>query len=124
MDGSFNQYDLLTPETDVDNAPFSPDEQAAISLQIDEIKWQARQIGELSAEQIAGIDQKLEYLKEASERVGQKDWRIILYGLGLGMIVNDLVPPQVVQTIITMTIHGLVQIFGLGGMPPALPPQA
>jgi hypothetical protein len=33
----------------------------------------------------------------------------MLYGLRLGMIVNDLVPPNVVQTIITMTIHGRVK---------------
>ena len=119
----FNQEDLLAPETDLDNAPFSPDERDEISLRIDEIKRQAREIGELSAEQIARIDEKLDYLKAASERVGRKDWRIMLYGLGLGMIANDLVPQHVVETIITMTIHGLGHIFGLGGLPPALPPQ-
>lgn len=117
-----NSRELLTAETD--NTPFTAEEQAAIAARIEEVKAEVREQYELPAEQLAGVDQNLDDLKEASERVGKKDWRVMLYGAAFGMIVNDAVPPHVVQGIITTVITGLGHLFGLGGVPPALPPQA
>jgi len=88
------------------------------------IKAQASKMPELTAEQVEGIEQKLDVLTEASERVGRKDWLVMVYGAAFGMIANDSVPAHLVQNIIAMTIHGLGHIFGLGGLPPALPPTA
>jgi hypothetical protein len=47
----------------------------------------------------------------------------MLYGAAFGMIVNDSVPPGVVQSIIGMVVHGLGHILGIGAPPPGLPPQ-
>jgi hypothetical protein len=35
-----------------------------------------------------------------------------------------VVPPHVLNTILTTAIHGVGHLFGIGGLPPALPPQA
>jgi hypothetical protein len=112
------------PDQPVDNGPFTTRERAAIEGRIEEVKRQARANPELTEDQISAIGEKLDYLKEAADRVGKKDWRVLLYGAAFGLILNDTVPPHVVQGIITTMITGLGHIFGLGGPPPALPPQA
>lgn len=107
-------------EDATDNTPFTAAERAQIATRIGEVKRQARENPGLTAGQVAGIEQKLDDLVEASQRVGRKDWRVILYGMAFGMIVNDLVPPHVVQGIITTVISGLGHILGLGGLPPSV----
>jgi hypothetical protein len=105
---------------DASDAPFSAEERAAISGRIEEIKQQARQNPELTAEQISGIEQNLDYLVEASEHVRKKDWLMTIPGVVLGMLANDLVPQHVVQAIIATVITGLGHIFGIGGPPQGL----
>jgi hypothetical protein len=102
------------------NDLFSANERAEIANRVGQIKQQARKNPELTAEQVSGIEQKLDDLKEASERVGRKDWLTMLYGAAFGLIVNDTVPPHVVQSIITSVVSGLGHLFGLGGMPPSV----
>jgi len=108
-------------EGSLGNMPFTADEQIAIAGRIEEIKQQARDNPELTPEHISGIEQKLDELVEASRRVGKKDWRVMLYGMAFGLIVNDAVPSHVVQGIITTVISGLGHIFGLGGPSPSIP---
>jgi hypothetical protein len=115
--------ELLSGE-DLDNTTFTLEQQAEIARRIEEVKAQAREAPELTAEQLAGIDQKLDDLRDASKRVKSKDWLVMLYGYAFGMIANDLVPAHVVQGLITSVITGLGHIFGLGGVPPFLPPTA
>jgi tetrahydromethanopterin S-methyltransferase subunit G len=114
---------LILDQGDIPNASFTRAEQAAISRRVEEIKQQARENPELTARQISGIEQKLDDIVKAGERVGRKDWLTMLYGAAFGMIVNDTVPAHVVQGIITSVISGLGHIFGLG-VPLALPPTA
>jgi hypothetical protein len=63
-------------------------------------------------------------VNKASERVGRKDWLMMLYGAAFGMIVYDMVPPNIVQSLLTIVIHRIAHIFGLSGLPPSIPPQA
>jgi hypothetical protein len=101
--------------------PFTPEERAEIASRLEAIKAEVREKYELTAEQISGVDQKLDDLREASERVGKKDWLVMVYGAAFGLLVNDAVPVHAVQGIITMAVSGLAHILGLGGVPPALP---
>ncbi len=115
---------LNATQNEGSNTQFTVTEQAAIAGRIEEIKEQTRKNPDLTAEQISGIEQKLDVLVDASRRVGRKDLSVMIYGAAFGMIVNDAVPAHVVQGIIAMIIHGLGHLLGLGGVPPALPPQA
>lgn len=106
------------------NTPFTADERAEIARRVEAIKQQARDTPELTAEQIAGIEHQLDYLVDASKRVGPKDLLVMLYGTAFAMIVNHMVPAHVVQGVVTSVMTGLGHLLGLGGMPPSLPPHS
>jgi hypothetical protein len=112
---------LGTAQSDgASNAPFTADEQAEISRQLDEIKNIVRANFELTSEQFAVIDKRLDEAKEASERVGRKDWVLIFYGAVMSTLMTDAVPPGVIQTVLATMVHGIAHIFGLGGPSPII----
>jgi hypothetical protein len=78
-----------------------------VSRRLREIPAQIRERFDLSDDQVSGIEQKLDDLIDASQRVGRKDWLVLLYGAAWGMVVNDSVPPHVVQSIITTVVTSL-----------------
>jgi hypothetical protein len=118
--GTIPPADIPDP---ADNASFTPSEREEIAARLDAIKRYAKEAyPELSSQQFADIERGIDELKEATERVGHKDWRIMLYGTALNMIVTDLVPPHIVQSIFTMAIHSLAYILGGGGPPPSIAP--
>jgi hypothetical protein len=106
------------------NAPFTSDEQLRIAGRLEEIRQYVKDKYSLPGEQLSQIEAKLDEIEEASHRLGRKDWLNIFYGVMFTLIVTALVPPDVVQHIIVMGIHGLGDLFGFGGPPPALPPVA
>jgi hypothetical protein len=107
-----------------ENAPFAASEREEVRERLHQIPAQVRERFSLSAKQESAIEQKLDNLIEATERVGKKDWLVMVYGSAFGLIVNDEIPPHVVQTIITMIVTGIAHAFGIGGLPPFLPPHA
>jgi hypothetical protein len=107
---------------DTSNAPFTPDEQAEIGHRVDEIKHLVRNQFEPTDEQMSAIEQTLDEVKEASTRVGRKDWAMMANGALLSLIVNDLVPAQVIQSVFSTLITGIGHIFGLGGPLPIITP--
>jgi hypothetical protein len=106
---------------DASNAPFTPDERAEISTRIDQVKDAVeRENPELTVEQLSTIEQTLDEVKEGSTRVGRKDWVMLANGALLSLIVNDLVPSHVVQSVFSMLITGIGHLFGVGGPPPVI----
>jgi hypothetical protein len=106
--------------TDASNAPFSPNEQSEISGKLDEIKKLVRERFELTDEQFAVIDERLDDAEEASKRLGRKDWILMFYGAVTSTFMTDAVPPNVIQTVLTTVVHGIAHIFGFGGPPPII----
>jgi hypothetical protein len=103
---------------DASNAPFTRDEQSEISRKLDEIKKLVRERFELTDEQLATIDQRLDHAEEASRRLGRKDWIIMFYGAVMSMFITDAVPATVIQTVLSTVVHGIAHIFG--GPPPII----
>jgi len=105
--------------SDASNAPFTADEQVAIRSKLDEarqlIREQREQLG-LTSEQIEAFDQRLDFVEEASTRLGRKDWLM----MAMGAILSSEMPPHVIQAIVTTVIHGVAHIFGIGGLPPMI----
>ena len=66
------------------------------------------------------IEEKLDAVNEASARVGRKDWIMMLNGAAFSLIVNDLIPPHVVDAILRIVFHGIAHVFGVGGPPPPI----
>jgi hypothetical protein len=123
--GLGRQWDILAAAQSADgsNAPFTPDERAEISIGVDHVKDTVRRENpELTAAQMAAIEQALEQIKEATTRVGRKDWLMMASGALLSQVANGLVPLQVVQSISHMLTTGIGHLFGIGGLPPMIGP--
>jgi hypothetical protein len=116
--------DVLTTaqSADASNAPFTRDEQAEISNRLDEVKQLVREKSELTDEQLAAIDQRLDDAEQASKRLGRKDWLMAFYGAVLSTGMTDAVPIGVIQSVLSTVVHGLAHIFGVGGLPPMINP--
>ena len=108
----------------IENIPFNVSEREEIRKRLSQIPAQVRERYDLSAEQESGIGHKLDDLIAASERVGKKDWLVMVYGAAFGLIVNDEIPAHIVQGIITMIVTGVAHAFGIGGTPLFIPPRA
>jgi hypothetical protein len=68
------------------------------------------------------LEERLDEAEEATRRIGRKDWRLLFLGVMLTLIVTALIPPEVVQHLLTTALDGLDHIFG-GGRRPQLPPM-
>lgn len=104
---------------DIGNAPFTNDERRQIRVELEAIKEHVKEQFDLTSEQIAHIDERLDEAAEAAERIGRKDWRLLLYGTILNLFVADALPPEVARHILAMFVHVVVVLFG-GGPPQIL----
>jgi hypothetical protein len=65
----------------------------------------------------AAIGQAVEELKEASERVGRKDWKLMFYGAFVSLGLAQALSSGVVDVVFRLAVEGLSHIFGAGGTP-------
>jgi hypothetical protein len=98
------------------NTPFTPDEQATISAQLNEIREAVKKTYELTAEQSTHVDEKFEEAEKASRRMGRKDWGLLFGGALLSLILSDTITPAIMGDILMMVQHGIGHMF-LGGPP-------
>jgi hypothetical protein len=110
-------------EQTIENTPFSSTEQAEISARIRQTKDYITSSRELTGDQVAQVEARLDHVEEASRRIGRKDWLMLFNGAIFSLILTDLITPSVAQHIVMLTIHGLGHLFGFGGPPPHLPPS-
>jgi hypothetical protein len=109
----------IPAETDstASNTLFTTDEQAQIKQRLDEVKSLVREEFELTNDQLSAVDKTLDDAKEASERLGRKDWRMLFYGAFLSVFLTDAIPPSVIQTVLATVVHGIGHLFGFGDPP-------
>jgi len=112
---------LGTWDENADNTPFTSDEQARIAEQLQHLKDLANTTHSLPETQLRAIDAKLDDAAAAAGRMGRKDWLNVFYGVMFTLIVTGLIPPETVQQMLTMALHGLRDLFGGGGTPPQIP---
>ena len=62
------------PESIIENTPFTPDEQNQIADQLQFMVERARRTYSLSEAQVKALNEKLDYVVDASHRLGRKDW--------------------------------------------------
>jgi hypothetical protein len=102
------------------NRPFTQDEQEQIAVFLQETKKQVREQFELTSEQAAHIEERLDEAAEASQRMGRKDWLLLFGGTIFNLIVTDTVTPSVAGHIFTAVVHGLIHMFTGGSGPPQI----
>jgi hypothetical protein len=105
-----------------ENTPFAAPEQTEVSGQIEQVKEFIKATYELTAAQIAEVEERLDQAEQASHRMGRKDWLLLFNGAVFSLVLSDLVPVQAVQHILLMTLHGLGHLFGVGAPLLHLPP--
>jgi alkylhydroperoxidase family enzyme len=86
---------------------------------LEEAKAYVRATHELTEEQYRELESRLDYLKEAAERMPRVDWRNAFVGALLGAVVQAVLPPEPVRDAMNVVLRGLSGIFG--GRPPELP---
>ncbi len=86
------------------NTPFTPDERRRIAQGLDDIKAQLAAQYDLSVQQLRAIEGGFAALKAASERVGRKDFVLMLGGTLMGIIGGAALPPD--------TVRGFFHIVG------------
>jgi hypothetical protein len=116
--------DVLTAaqQGEIGDTPFTPDEQVEISRKLDAVKQLVREKFELSNDQLAVIDQRLDVAEEAAKHTDRKTWLYTFYGAVMSTFMTDAVPPGVIQTVLSTVSHGIAHIFGIGGPPPIIGP--
>jgi hypothetical protein len=117
------QADVIVGEA-VANTPFTLDEQAQVTAQLTEAKEYVRANLELEPAQLDRIEAQLDYLIDASRRVGRIDWRNLFVGSFLSLVIQGVVPVLPIQQVLFVVLHGLAALFG-GGTPllPGAPRQ-
>jgi hypothetical protein len=109
------------PGQNIENTPFTHDEQVEISARIKQAKQYVHASGELTSEQVSRIETRLDHAEEASKRIGRKDWLMMFNGAVFSLILTDTITPPMAQHIFTLVVHGLGHFFGYGGQPLHLP---
>lgn len=99
------------------NTPFTPAEQIQIEARLDEITEYVKKTYSLSVEQLERIDRGFEEVKQASRRVGRKDWFLLFAGTLLTLVMSAILPPDAVQHAFMMMGHIFL------APPPEIPPQ-
>jgi len=111
----------------IENTPFTPTELEHISATLSEAKEYARANLELDPQQLQRIEDQLDYLVEAAERVGRLDWRNLVVGSLLALVLQAIVPVGPIQQLFIVAFRSLVGLFGGPGqpeLPGGVPPVA
>ena len=96
----------------LDNRPFTPAEQNLIAARLDEIKNHLLESQRFAAEQADFVEQRFEYLKESSRRMGRKDWLNVLYGGLITVVVGLALAPDATRTLLRLAAAALQFLWG------------
>ena len=97
----------------IENTPFTPDEQNEIARRLQRLAGHARNTYSLSPEQIRLLDEKLNYLVEASARLGRIDWLNAFVGAILGYILTAAFPPVSAGHVFDTFIRAIIDLYPL-----------
>jgi hypothetical protein len=90
----------------VENTPFTAKEQETIAVQLNEAKVYVRANFELDEGQFTRFESQLDYLIDAAKRVGRVDWRNLLIGSFLSLVVQSVVPTEPVRELLFVILRG------------------
>jgi hypothetical protein len=100
--------------SDVDNSRFTESEIAMIEDGLAQVSIKIRATSNLTGEQIRILDERLEYLIQASKRLGRIDWRNAFVGAVFGLVLQSFVNPQTAIQIVSLASTIFGHIFSAG----------
>jgi hypothetical protein len=97
---------------EVGNTPFTPEERTELARQLGEIKEYVKKTYSLSKEQTEALERKLEYLEEATGRLGRIDWRTAFLGAMMEFLLVAALSPETARDVFAMGVRTLGHLFG------------
>jgi len=94
--------------SDESNAPFSREEKEYVLAGLSEIKQYLLTAHKLDPEL---VEARLNYLIEAAERVGKKDWINLLLSVLVGIVIQAAMPPEAIRELFRFVGAVLSQIL-------------
>ena len=94
------------------NEPFTAAERAQVVIFLQEIRQYIQPIPSVSSEQFAIVEGKLQYLQDASERLGRKDWLLLFLGVLLSTAAQINMQPSVFRDLLSFAGQVFQQILG------------
>ena len=93
------------------NTPFTLDEQTTLFERLDEIEKRIAETHSLGSQEREYLASQMEYLKEASRRVGRKDWFLIFAATLAGLAANTAISSNVVRSALEMVSSALLPLL-------------
>jgi hypothetical protein len=90
-----------------ENTAFTVDEQREIARRLKELGKYVSDTYSLSQAQIQVLGEKLDYLVDASTRIGRKDWLNAFIGVILSFVLTAAFAPESARTIFTTFLRGI-----------------
>ncbi len=94
------------------NEQFTAAERAQVVIFLQEIRQYIQPIPSVSSEQFAIVEGKLQYLQDASERLGRKDWLLLFLGVLLSTAAQINMQPSVFRDLLSFAGQVFQQILG------------
>ena len=69
-------------------------------------------VREMNVEQLEALTTTISEMREASERIGRKDWALLAIGALTTLVISVALPPAAVVTITKLFIHKVAHLFG------------
>lgn len=94
------------------NSQFDASEQAEIATWAAELKQSAAEQYALDGKQMKALEEKLDYLVDASSRLGRVDWLNASVGAVVGIVMNEVIASSVAQQILQGLVASVGHLFG------------
>ena len=115
------EAELFRAISDATNTPLTPAEQHEIARQLRELADHIGRTYTLSEPQTRLLEERVEYLTDATTRVGRKDWLFMAGGAMLSYVLEAALPPDAARDVVGEVLRSIWHILGQGplGLPGA-----
>lgn len=110
----------LPPPDSSANTPFTDEERGQVEHQLRAALESAARTNELTADQLRALEEKVDYVVEATRRLGRLDWRHVYISVMAEEIFRLALGSDMFRDLVGVTLRGLGHLFG-GPEIPALP---
>jgi len=99
--------------SEVEDTSFSQDEIRLIVSRLDQILEEVVATYGVQTEQARVLEERFEYLKQASLRLGRKDWFLVAVAIFGGPLSNYLLPPAALQQLFNALVNLIREIVNI-----------
>jgi len=107
----FSDGSTYRDESDADNSPFNPAERDQIIAQLGEVRRYIVATG-VDETQLLAIDARLDYLTEATERLGRIDWRVVAIGMAFEIALAAAFNPEQARHLFDLMAQAAQRLLG------------